>query len=226
MDRDWKDRLRGWFAETGCDAWVMRSESLRSAEYASKWIRNTEFHDRETPFAERFRKWMAYYEEHGIESIGMGLITMRRSSAKAPWFRADQSSEKMIGPCGPDVLRGFVGMDFLQTVAKDEQLLESRLHSNPDIRLEQQYEPSSDGWKTTASTIFLASGLAYRGNADTLIANLIVHCDGRKPLKALLPAMAAALGTEAEKIAPTVCQLIRKLVQQGFLLPEEAGSSS
>jgi hypothetical protein len=219
-DRDWKVRLAEWFDETGCDAWVMRSESLGAADYASKWIRHTEFHDRETPFAERFRQWMAYYEKLGIESIGMGLITLRKTESGANWFRADESPDKMQGPCGDDVARGFVLMDFLQTAGEDEKLLETRLHYAPDLRLEQKYEPTPEGWKTTASVIHLADGLTYRGNADPLIANLIVHCDGRKPLKALLPDMARSLGTEPENIAPTLCQLIRKLIEQGFLLPK------
>lgn len=220
-DQDWRDRLAEWFDETGCDAWIMRSESLGAAEYAAKWIRHTERHDREAAFAERFRQWMAYYEKLGIASIGSGLITLRKTESGANWFRADESPEKMQGPCGSGVARGFALMDFLQTVAKDEKLLETRLHYAPDLRLEQQYEPTPEGWKTTASVIRLAEGLTYRGNADPLIANLIVHCNGEKPLKDLVPSMAGALGTEPGQIAPTVCQIIRKLIEQGFLLPED-----
>ena len=220
-DRDWRDRLTEWFAETGCDAWVMRSESLGAAEYAAKWIRHTERHDREAAFAERFRQWTAYYEKLGIASIGSGLITLRKTESGANWFRADESPEKMEGPCGSEVARGFALMDFLQTVASDEQLLETRLRYAPDLRLEQQYEPTAEGWKTSASVIHLAKGLAYRGNTDPLIANLIVHCNGEKPLKDLVPSMARALETEPGQVAPMVCQIIRKLIEQGFLLPED-----
>lgn len=217
--QDWQKRLKNWFEGTGCDAWVMRSESLTAATYASTWIKHTEFFDQETEFAERFRKWMAYYERLGIEAVGAGLITMRKAKGKANWFRADESPKKMLGPCGESIAKGFELRDFLETVRDDNTLLNSRLHHSPDIRLEQQLEPAEQGWKTTASFISLAKGFAYKGNSDPLIANLLIKCDGQKPLKHLIPDMAASLGADTEQIAPTLCQLIRKLIEQGFLLP-------
>jgi hypothetical protein len=51
------------------------------------------------------------------------------------------------------------------------------------------------------------------------MANLMIHCDGKKTLQDLLPDMAAALGAAPAQITPFVCRLIRKLVEQGFLLP-------
>ncbi len=217
--KDWQKRLEKWFEGTGCDAWVMRSESLTAATYASTWIKHTEFFDQETKFAERFRKWMAYYEKLGIESVGAGLITMRKAEGKANWFRADESPKKMLGPCGESIAKGFELRDFLETVRDDNTLLNSRLHHSADIRLEQQLEPAEQGWKTTGSFISLAKGFAYKGNSDPLIANLLIKCNGQKPLKDLIPDMAASLGADPEQIAPTLCRLIRKLIEQGFLLP-------
>ena len=217
--QDWQKRLENWFEGTGCDAWVMRSESLTAATYASTWIKHTEFFDQATKFAERFQKWMAYYERLGIESVGAGLITMRKAEGKANWFSADESPKKMLGPCGESIARGFELRDFLETVRDDNTLLNSRLRHSPDIRLEQQFEPAEQGWKATASFISLSKGFAYKGNSDPLIANLLIKCDGQKPLNDLIPDMAASLGADPEQIAPTLCQLIRKLIEQGFLLP-------
>ena len=36
-----------------------------------------------------------------------------------------------------------------------------------------------------------------------------------------MPSMAQALETETGQVAPMVCQIIRKLIEQGFLLPED-----
>ena len=205
---DWRKRLETWFTDTGCDAWVMRSESLTGATYASTWIRHTELFDSETDFPRRFSKWMAYYEKLGIESIGMGLITMRRAASKENWFRADDSPEKMLGPCGESVATGFELRDFLENVKDDHDLLNSALRYSPDIRLEQHFEPCEQGWRVSDTAISLKKGLAYRGNSD-----------GRKPLYTLLPEMASMLGTDTEKIIRPVCELVRKLISQGFLLP-------
>ncbi|MCD4721971.1 MAG: methyltransferase [Desulfobacula sp.] len=217
--KDWQKRLENWFEGTGCDAWVMRSESLTAATYASTWIKHTELFDQETQFAERFRKWMAYYEKLGIESIGAGLITMRKSEGKANWFRADESPEKLISPCWESIALGFELWDFLQTVRNDNDLLNSRLHYSPDIRLEQHFKPGEQGWKATASFISLSKGFVYKGNSDPLIANLLIKCDGQKPVKDLISDMIASLEADPEQITPTLCQLIRKLIEQGFLLP-------
>lgn len=218
-EQDWGERLENWFEGSGCDAWVMRSESLSAATYASTWIKHTEFFDQETEFAQRFRRWMDYYEEHGIQSVGAGLITMRKSTGKASWFRADESPDKMLGPCGESILAGFELRDFLETVKDDKTFLDSRLRHSPDIRLEQQFDPAEQGWKTTSSFITLTKGFAYRGNSDPLIANLLIKCDGKTPLKNLITDMAASLGASPEQLAPTLCGLIRKLIEQGFLLP-------
>ena len=86
--KDWHERLREWFADSGCDAWVMRSESLDAATYASTWIQHTEKAASEE-YGHRFEEWLAYYERLGIVSMGAGLITMRKSSRKQNWFRAD-----------------------------------------------------------------------------------------------------------------------------------------
>lgn len=216
---DWQQQLAQWFVGTGCDVWVMRSESLSPAAYASKWIRHTEFSDEETEFSQRFHQWLDYYERLGIESFGAGLITMRRRASGPNWFRADESPERMIGPCGEHIARGFALQDFLETMREDRALLACRLKYSPDLRLEQQFTPSEQGWQVTGSAIHLAKGLAFRGNSDTFMANLMIHCDGRKTLQELLPDMAAALKAEPAKLAPLVCRLIRQLVEQGFLLP-------
>ena len=216
---DWQQQMAQWFEGSDCDVWVMRSESLSPAAYASKWIRHTEFSDEETEFSQRFHQWLDYYERLGIESFGAGLITMRRRAIGPNWFRADESPERMIGPCGEHVARGFELQDFLETVREDRALLACRLKYSADLRLEQQFTPSEQGWKVTGSAIHLTKGLAFRGNSDTFMANLMIHCNGRKTLQELLPDMATALKADPAKLAPLVCQLIRKLVEQGFLLP-------
>ena len=216
---DWQQQLAQWFEGSNCDVWVMRSESLSPAAYASKWISHTEFSDEDTQFSKRFHHWLDYYERLGITSFGAGLITMRRRAKGPNWFYADESPEKMLGPCGDSITRGFALRDFLETVKDDRALLACRLKFSPDLLLEQQFTPSEQGWQITGSSIHLAKGLAFRGNSDTVMANLMIHCDGSKALQELLPDMAAALQADPAQLAPLVCQLIRTLVVQGFLLP-------
>jgi hypothetical protein len=217
--QDWRERLAGWFEGSGCDVWVMRSETRDAATYASTWIQHTEKGEPER-FHERFGTWMAYYEELGIEAVSAGVITMRRSSGHPNWYRAEDAPEKMLGPCGDSIIRGFELRDFLEGLNDDSALLDARLKVSPDVRLERHSEPSPDGWLDASTHLRFARGLAYSGAIDPYVANLVVRCDGRRPLRDLLAEMAAALGRRPVEVAPAFCTVVRGLIERGFLLPE------
>lgn len=219
--QDWRERLQQWFAGTGCDVWVMRSETRDAATYASTWIRHTEKHETEQ-HAERFRKWMEYYDDQDINAVSAGIITMRRKKARPNWFRADDAPEKMRGPCGDYILRGFELRDFLETMYDDGELLNTRLHVSPDVCLERQSVPSADGWIDDITRIRLTRGFAYSGDIDTFVANLVVACNGERRLGDLVDEMAVSLDTEPAKIKSTFCGIVRSLIERGFLLPVQA----
>ena len=216
---DWHERLSKWFVGTGSDVWTMRSMTEDAAEYAAKWIRHTE-RDDTAGYRERFREWMAYYEAQDIEAVCSGIITMRRSSGHANWFRWDDTPEKMLGPCGDAVVLGFQLQDFLASMEKDEDLLNARMRFSSHVRLERQSTPSVDGWVEEVTRIHLEKGFAYFGNIDPFIANLIVGCDGKHTLKELLGKMADSLGANPQDIIPAFCSITRGLIQKGYLLPE------
>jgi hypothetical protein len=216
--QDWQERLAGWFEGTGCDAWVMRSETRDASTYATVWIRGTE-EDNPARFAKLYEEWMAYYEGEGIEAMSAGLITMRRTSERTNWFCADDAPEKMLGPCGEAIARRFELHDFLETVRDDRALLETRLCVSPDVRWEQQCEPSAAKWQVVSSQLRLASGLAYTGNIDPYVAGLVLRCNGQRPLRELMAELATSLGGDLEGIAPACLEVTRQLVQHGFLLP-------
>jgi len=210
--------LAGWFEETGCDAWVMRSETLDAAAYASTWIQHTE-KDEPERFSQRFEEWLAYYEQLGIGSVSAGLITMRRSRGRKNWLRSDDTPEKMLGPCGQSVLRGFELHDFLEIVEDDLSLLDSCFLISPEVRLEQEYEPRADGWKLMAGRMRLTRGLAWSGEIDPFMANMLIGCNGQRRLGDLLGNMAAFLRVALPAVTAPFCELVRKLVERGFLLP-------
>src|SRR5205085_2959804 len=39
---DWQERVREWFEGSGCDVWVMKTDSRPPDSYAEKWIADTE----------------------------------------------------------------------------------------------------------------------------------------------------------------------------------------
>lgn len=215
---DWRERLQTWFEGTGCDAWVMRSETGDAETYASTWIKHTEKYEPED-FEKRLDKWLEYYDKEGISSVGAGLITMRKTGGRTNWYRADEAPEKILGPCGEHISAGFEAKDFLEMTKGDEALLNARFQVSPNVRLERASVPSPEGWIDTVYRIQIDKGLAYSGNIDPYVANLLVGCNGRITLRELLSDMARALKVDSEQISQKLCALARSLIERGFLLP-------
>jgi hypothetical protein len=213
----WEQRLAKWFDGSGCDVWVIRSETQDVETYALTWIRNTE-QDEPQELAARFKAWMSYYEQMGIQKISAGLISMRKTSRQPNWFRAEEAPEEMLGPCGDFIAKGFLTRDFLASLENDSRLLEMRFRVNDALRLHREWAPSEDGWHEVASKIQLVRGLAYYGNIDPYVAEFVMKCDGKRPLGVVLTEVAGALGVTREAIEPKVLDLVRRLIERGFLI--------
>ncbi|MBI4579588.1 MAG: class I SAM-dependent methyltransferase [Planctomycetes bacterium] len=221
--QDWQARLRDWGRGTGCDVWAMRSDTLDAEGYAAKWIRHTERDDPEH-YQQRFEAWTEYYRSQRIEAVSGGLITMRRRAARPDesgggnWFRGDDAPEKMLGSAGEDVAGAFEARDFLDAARDDAVLLRQRLKVSPHVVLKQSLRPSAEGWATTEASFHLEQGLAYSGQADPFVANLVARCDGSRTLGELMDGLAGELGKPAVEIAPVLLDVVRRLIERRFLL--------
>ena len=214
---EWQQHLATWFEGSGCDAWVIRSETQDAAVYADVWLRQTEKHHLEKS-PQLFEEWMGYYQRNGIEAVSAGLITIRRRSGARNWVRIEDAPPKMFGPVGEDVARGFEVRTFLEE-AGDEVLLRARLRIDPEVRLQQQCEPGDDGWRIVESTLSRAAGFAHRGRADPYVARLLCACTGTRPMRELIDDLAKEVGRSSAEVGPPVLGVARQLVQQGFLAP-------
>lgn len=221
-DTDWQERLASWFEGSGCDVWVLRRATQPADEYATIWIETGE---REEPaeFATFFDNWMAYYEREGIEAVGSGLITMRKSSGHANWFQATDAPEMMGFPSGPDVDRMFSLQDFLRA-HDDEALLDSVLQLAPNTRLQLDYQPAPSGWEEVSRLLHRADGLQYEGHIDPHGAALLAVFDGRQPLGEILRALAGSIAGDPASVIAGAVPIVRQLLAQGFLMPRADGA--
>lgn len=216
--QDWKERLAGWFSNSGCDVWVLRTDNHSVAAYAHMWIRDTE-HETSEGGARLYDDWLAYYARKGIEAVDTGLIAMRRVSGRANWIRIEDAPDDISGPFGDYVALGFELHDYLETVKADDALLGEKLRVTPLVRLDESCEWSEKAWRVTSARIRLASGLTYSSPIDLRLAGLVARCDGQRPIRELLVELAAATNSDLEKITPNCLALLRQLIERGFLLP-------
>jgi hypothetical protein len=70
-----------------------------------------------------------------------------------------------------------------------------------------------------AATLSLARGLTYSGDIDSLAADLLAACDGKRTLRELVAEVSSSNDIDVESLSPAVCQAVRDLVQKGFLVP-------
>lgn len=215
---DWRDGISQWFSGSGCNVWVLRSESRDAATYAATWIRHTERDDPDQ-FARRFDQWLHHYERHGITAIGAGLITMRRSARRPNWLVTEDLRGSMRNPCGNQIAQAFARQDFLMDREDDAALLKESYRIAPAIRLTRELEPAADGWREIRALVELREGLPYQGTIDPLMANILVSCDGNRPLAAVFAGEAARLGLNPAGLQSAFTNVVRHLIRQGFLIP-------
>ena len=112
----WQERFGKWVEGNGCDVWVIKLHTQDLSSYIMSWIGGDTDPKR---LAKRYGQWMDYYKQEKIEAISFGLVTMRRRSCRANWFRADEWTVKIKHPVGDDILRGFEAQDFLEKMSDD-----------------------------------------------------------------------------------------------------------
>lgn len=220
----WEDRLRSWFADSGCDVWVLKIETLSPVDYADRWIRDTE-QDNLQVARRLFGEWMEYYDREQVEAISAGMVFLRRRSGAAHWFRLDEMPPQPPGPYGDAVLRGFTARDTVDALRSDQALLMARPQMATDVRLFQQSEWRDGSWQMTGAQVRHMGGLRFAGNVDLYIAGLLARCDGTQTVGALLNELARSAGVPVDRIQAGALAMLRGMLERGFLQIPEAGGN-
>jgi predicted RNA methylase len=212
---DWRQRLERWFADTGCDAYVLEREALEPAAHAASWLRQTE---QAGSWRDDFDEWMRYSEAHRIEAVGFGLITMRKRDGGPSWFRAEEAPQDVVMPCGDHLGAVFELADFLHGI-DDDRLLATSFAVAPDVVLDERSAHAEDRWQVVERRLRQTAGLCHSGEVDPGVAAIVIACDGGRPLGDVLAAVAAEAEVGIADVRAAALPIIRRLVEQAFLLP-------
>jgi methylase of polypeptide subunit release factors len=217
--QSWREGLADWFTDIGCDVLVVGGGTEDASTYATHWIETTES-EGASRFKETYDEWMDYYRHEGIEAVSYGVITLRRASRGARW-QCLEEVPRMTGSCGDAVARFFQTQDFLRTARSDQQLLDERFRCSPHIRFEQHFQPAAEGWSAVAGRVRLIQGFNYVTDINVHVANLVVRCNGERPLRDLLGELAATVNVEWQPLVAQALPFVKHLVHQGFLWPKD-----
>lgn len=200
---EWQQRVSRWFTGSGCDVLVYRAQTTPADEYAIAWL---QVHPDDTPEAhdERFQSWMAYYRQHSIEAISLGLIAFRRVAGSPGRVRFVEGPVRMNGPSGTQIRNGLDALPFLDL--SDEQLLTCPLRLDPGVRVRRLSQPAPGGWGTRMAWVEWPQGLLHQEIIPEELALALSSGDGQRALGSLAPIVNH----------PESLSSIRRLLERGF----------
>lgn len=206
----WDERVGGWLADTGCDAWVVQREVLDIASYVELWLKDAGLHGADD-YVTRYDTWLSWFEENGIDAVGFGWITLRNAGAETPDVRLEEWRWEVEQPLGPEIARHFAEVAALRATDDDALLAE-----RPVLAADVVQETFGPAGAEDPSQIVLRrqTGMRRARQVDTVTAAFAGAADGDLTVGQLLAALAELLG---EQDLAARLREVRELVVDGFL---------
>jgi hypothetical protein len=209
-DQPWDERLAGWLAGSGCDAWVVQREILDLPSYVELWLKDAGLHGA-PGYATRYETWLSWFDELGIEAVGFGWVSLRNSGTEVPDLRLEDWRWEVEQPLGPEIERHFTRVTELRGLT-DDVLLASRPVLAEDV-VQETFGPA--GAEDPSQIVLRRQrGMRRAEPVDTVTAALLGAADGELTLGQLLSAIGELVG---EVDVPERLAQVRSLVQDGFL---------
>jgi hypothetical protein len=207
---DWRDRVAGWVAGQGVDAWVVQREVADPAEYVELWLKDAGVHGDED-YTARYDTWLAWFADQGIEGVGFGWLDLRRVE-REPVLHLEEWPYDVEQPLGPEIAARGRRNDAL---AATPDLTGVRLVLREDVRQEATGAPGAEDPETIV--LRQQRGMRRAHQADTVLAGLVGACDGDLTVGQILDALATLLDRDAADLRATYEPEVRRLVADGFL---------
>ncbi|MFG2046382.1 methyltransferase [Micromonospora sp. NPDC048935] len=209
---EWDERVAGWFAGTGLDAWVIQREVADPMAYVDLWLTDVG----ETADPQRMAAWLDWFDAHKVEGIGFGIVSVRRGGHTDPVVRVEDLRQRVQPPLGDHIAAWFDRQDFLR-VRDTEALLAERYRAAEGLQLRQEATMGDEGWAVDRQVLAMPHGLRWTEEIDPLVLALVGGADGRLPLRDQLALLAAAHDVEPDEMAEAAGPIVAHLVERGFI---------
>lgn len=214
---DWGERVTGWFAGTGLDAWVIQREVADPMAYVDLWVNDAN----ETADPARVAAWLDWFDAHKIEAIGFGLVNLRRGGYDQPLLRVEDLRQTVQPPLGEQIAAWFDRQDWIRVRDADE-MLAARYRAAEGLRLHQEATMGDEGWGVDRQVLAMPHGLRWSEEVDPLVLALVGGADGLVPLREQLALLAVAHEVPESDLAEAAVPIVSHLVERGVLAPVRA----
>jgi methylase of polypeptide subunit release factors len=211
---DWAERVAGWFAGTGMDAWVIQREISDPMAYVDLWLNDAA----EGGDPHRAAAWLDWFDAHKVEAIGFGLVTVKNNQHHDPVVRVETLRQPLAQPFGPEIVAWYDRQDWLRDRSVDE-LLDARYVTPEGLRLHQEADRIPDGWDVTQQVLVQTSGLGWSEEIDPVLLAIVSGSDGQVSLRDQVALLAAAYDEPSSTMNVVAAMLIPHMVERGFLVP-------
>lgn len=219
-DGDWRDRVGGWVAASGCDAWVVQREIADPVEYVGLWLADAgEDAKSGGDRAQALRlaqDWLDYFADHRVSGIGMGLITLRRTDSDDPSITLDEIADDPV--TGAEVGAFLTNRAWVES-RTDADLLATAFRLADQVLLDQSAVPGPEGWDVMLRLVRRLGGAGASLQVDEWGQSLLAGCTGALPLAVLIDLLARAHSVPGDALAAAILPAVRVAVSRGLLVP-------
>jgi predicted RNA methylase len=218
----WRERLKDWFRNSGCDVLVLTEYEIPPADYTLQRAAESASLHGETSAATLIDH-VQYFEEHKVEKIYGGLITIRRSTTwpdgkprSKNWFVFEEMGGKPSHSIADLLLERFAAEDVL-SLESDSRLMATKPRVSKDTILVRESVQESRTWKPKMIYLERRSGVTRRIGFNAEIAELVATWDGSQNLDFLMTAFARQKNVPKKQIAQDFLALTRRLAALGLI---------
>lgn len=217
---DWSARPRDWVGQE-TEAWFIQREVLAPEQYAETWLRDASENRDPAHYEQAYTDYLRDFAARGVDSIGFGMIWLRRPDSQAAGERLHRFEEityPLQQPIAPFITEAVAHYDAV-TALDDDALLSQHLVVAGDVTEERHSAPGSEH----PSVILLRAGAGLRRTIleTTETSGFVSACDGELSAGQIINALAALLDWQDASPQQELISNIRELLEKSFLRLEQ-----
>lgn len=224
--QDWRQRLRDWVGDTGCDMLILTARVDGPLAHATRWL--NDLGQVEPDEADkRLAQWTRYFDDEGVTAVVEGFVVLRKGAGgRVPWVAIEELSRDVTSDRTGALGDLFDSQDWIVERSQAGGLLGARFRLPESVHLQRASRSEGGRWIEDGVVLYKAGGLHANIHLHDPAAEAIAACDGTKTLEDRFDSAVQHRGLPVSmmdsrytSIRSEFEELVRRLVLTGFLEP-------